>query len=117
MSRLGTRDDIATYRQYLADIVDSSRLALDIVDPAPFFVEHGESIWAAMSAYLAAATATAAAPVIAKYSVLAAADLCTASTTFQVMQSIRLDLATGRRSTVSSRQTCPNGCRPRFKFK
>jgi glyoxylase-like metal-dependent hydrolase (beta-lactamase superfamily II) len=96
MSRLGTRDDIATYREYLADIVDSSRSALDIIDPAPFFVEHGESVWAAMSAYLAAATATAAAPVIAKYlSVLAAADLCTASTTFQVMQSIRLDLGYG----------------------
>jgi glyoxylase-like metal-dependent hydrolase (beta-lactamase superfamily II) len=96
MSRLGTRNDLVTHRRYMADIVDSSRKALDTVDPAPYFVEHGESLWAAMSEYLSATTAAAAAPVIAKYSaVLAGADLCTASTTFQVMQSIRLDLGYG----------------------
>jgi hypothetical protein len=40
--------------------------------------------------------ATAAAPVIEKYTgVLAAADVFTESTTFQVMQSIRLDLGYG----------------------
>jgi glyoxylase-like metal-dependent hydrolase (beta-lactamase superfamily II) len=95
-SRIGRRDDLVTHRQYMADIVDSSRRALDTVDPAPYFVRHGESVWAAMSEYLSATTADAAAPVIAKYSgVLAAADLCTASTTFQVMQSIRLDLGYG----------------------
>ena len=33
LGRLGTRDDIATHRQYMADIVDSSRKALDTVDP------------------------------------------------------------------------------------
>ena len=93
MGRLGTRDDIAMHRQYMVDIVDSSRKALDTVDPAPYFVKHGESTWAAMSEYLTAITAAAAAPVIEKYSgVLAAADLFTTGTTFQVMQSIRLDL-------------------------
>jgi len=96
MSRVGTRDDLATHRQYMADIVDSSRRALDTVDPAPYFVKHGESNWAAMTEYLTATTAAAAAPVIAKYSaVLAAADLFTTSTTFQIMQSIRLDLGYG----------------------
>ena len=41
-------------------------------------------------------TAVAAAPVIAKYTgVLAAADVFTASTTFWVMESIRLDLGYG----------------------
>jgi len=40
--------------------------------------------------------ATAAAPVIEKYTgVLAAADVFTESTTFQVLQSIRLDLGHG----------------------
>jgi glyoxylase-like metal-dependent hydrolase (beta-lactamase superfamily II) len=92
LGRLGTRDDIATHRQYMADIVDSSRKALDTVDPAPYFVKHGESTWAAMNEYLAATTAAAAAPVIEKYSgVLAAAEIFTGATTFQVMESIRLD--------------------------
>ena len=41
-------------------------------------------------------TAAAAAPVIEKYTgVLASADVFTASTTFHVMQSIRLDLGYG----------------------
>ena len=34
----GRADDLATHRQYLADIVDSSRKALDTFDPAPYFV-------------------------------------------------------------------------------
>ena len=37
MGRLGTRDDIATHRQYMADIADSSRKALDTVDPDSVF--------------------------------------------------------------------------------
>ena len=99
VSRLGTRDDLATHRQYMADIVESSQRALDAVDPAPYFVKHGDSAWAAMSEYLTATTTAAAAPVIAKYSaVLADADLFTAATTYQVMQSIRLDLGYGSHS-------------------
>jgi hypothetical protein len=43
-------------------------------------------------------TAAAATPVIEKYTgVLAAADVFTASTTFHVMQSLRLDLGYGSR--------------------
>jgi glyoxylase-like metal-dependent hydrolase (beta-lactamase superfamily II) len=96
MGRLGTRDDVATHRQYLADIVDSSRKALDVVDVAPYFVKYGENTWAAVSGYLDAITASAAAPVIEKYTgVLAAADAFTVSTTFRIMQSIRLDLGYG----------------------
>ena len=83
MGRLGTRDDVATHRQYMADIVDSSRKALDTVDPTPYFIKHDENTWAAMRDYLDATTAAAAAPVIEKYTgVLAAADVFTAGTTF-----------------------------------
>ncbi len=90
--RLGTRDDVATHRQYMADIGASARRALDSIDPTPYFVEHGENIWAAMTEYLNATTAAAAAPVIEKYSgILAAVDLFTTGTTFQVVQSMRLD--------------------------
>jgi len=93
MGRLGTRDDIALHQRYMADIADSSRRALDTVDPTPYFVKYGENTWAAVRGYLDAITAAAATPVIEKYTgVLAAADVFTASTTFHVMQSIRLDL-------------------------
>jgi glyoxylase-like metal-dependent hydrolase (beta-lactamase superfamily II) len=96
MGRLGTRDDVATHRQYMADIADSSRRALDAVDPTPYFVKYRENTWAAVRGYLEAVTAAAAAPVIEKYTgVLAAADVFTASTTFHVLQSLRLDLGYG----------------------
>ncbi len=81
MGRLGTRDDIALHQRYMADIADSSRKALDTVDPTPYFVKYGENTWAAVRGYLDAVTAAAAEPVIEKYTgVLAAADVFTAST-------------------------------------
>jgi glyoxylase-like metal-dependent hydrolase (beta-lactamase superfamily II) len=96
MGRLGTRADVAMHRQYIADIADSSRQALDTVDPTPYFDNYGENTWAAVRSYLDAITAAAALPVTEKYTgVLAAADVFTASTTFHVMQSIRLDLGYG----------------------
>jgi len=96
MGRLGTRDDVATHRRYLADIADSSRIALDTVDPTPYFVKYGANTLAAAKGYLDAITAAAATPVIEKYTgVLAAADVFTARTTCYVLQSIRLDLGYG----------------------
>ena len=96
MGRLGTREDIALHQQYMADIAENSRKALDTVDPTPYFVKYGENSWAAVRGYLDAVTAAAAEPVIEKYTgTLAAADVFTASTTFHVMQSIRLDLGYG----------------------
>jgi hypothetical protein len=80
----------------MADIADNSRKAIDSVDPTRYFVKYGENVWAAFKGYLDEMVATAAAPVIEKYTgVLAAADVFTESTTFQVMQSIRLDLGYG----------------------
>ena len=56
----------------------------------------GRTLGAAARGYLDAITAAAAAPVIEKYTgVLAATDVFTASTTFHVMQSLRLDLGYG----------------------
>jgi hypothetical protein len=56
-------------------------------------VRYGDNTWAAVKGYLDEVADSAAAPVIAKYTgVLAAADVFTASTTFWVMESIRLDL-------------------------
>jgi hypothetical protein len=94
--RLGTRDDVTLHQQYMADIDENSRKAIDTVDPTPYFVKYGDNYWAALKGYLDEVTATAAAPVIEKYTgVIAAADVFTESTTFWVMESIRLDLGYG----------------------
>jgi len=96
MGKLGTRDDIALHQRYMADIVESSKNAIDTVDPTRYFVKYGENSWAAVKGYLDEVTAVAAAPVIEKYTgTLAAVDVFTESTTFWVMESIRLDLGYG----------------------
>jgi glyoxylase-like metal-dependent hydrolase (beta-lactamase superfamily II) len=96
MGRLGTRDDVTLHQQYMADIAQSCRKTIDSVDLTPYFVKYGENLWAAFKGGLDELARTAGAPVIEKYTgVLAAADVFTESTTFQVMQSIRLDLGYG----------------------
>src|ERR1700756_2073240 len=79
---------------YIAGIEASSREALASIDPVPFCVAGGENFWAGVKGHLDAVTERVAAPVIAKYTgVLAAADVevFTYTTTFQIMQSLRLD--------------------------
>ena len=96
LGRLGTRDDVTLHQQYMADIVDNVKIAMGKVDPTPYFQKYGENAWAGVKGYLDAVTDTAAAPVIEKYTgVLAAADVYTASTTFWLMESLRLDLGFG----------------------
>jgi glyoxylase-like metal-dependent hydrolase (beta-lactamase superfamily II) len=94
LGRLATRDDVAVHQAYIADIEASAREALVSVDPVPFYVAAGENFWAGVKAHLDTVTERAAAPVVAKYTgVLAAADIeeFTYTTTFQIMQSLRLD--------------------------
>ena len=94
LGRVATREDVAMHQQYIADIEASSREALASVNPGPLFGHYGENVWAGVSAYLDAVTEHAAAPVIAKYTgVLGGADIeiYTRTTTFAIMQSIRLD--------------------------
>jgi len=96
LGRLGTRDDVVLHQQYMADIVDNVKIAMGKVDPTPYFQKYGDNAWAGVKGYLDEITDVAAAPVIAKYTgVLAAADVYTASTTFWVMESLRLDLGFG----------------------
>ena len=94
LGRLATRDDVAVHQAYIADIEASAKEALASVDPVPYYVAGGENFWAGVKGHLDAVTERAAAPVIAKYTgVLAAADIeeFTYTTTFQIMQSLRLD--------------------------
>jgi len=96
LGRLGTRDDVILHQQYMADLVDNVKSAITKVDPTPYFQRYGENAWAGVKGYLDAVTDLAAAPVIEKYTgVLAAADVYTASTTFWLMESLRLDLGLG----------------------
>jgi hypothetical protein len=94
LGRVATREDVAMHQQYIADIEASAREALASVNPGPLFGHYGENVWAGVSAYLEAVTEHPAAPVIAKYTgVLGGADIeiYTRTTTFAIMQSIRLD--------------------------
>ena len=68
---------------------------ISAVDPTPFFAKYGENVWAGLKGYLDEIARTAAAPVVEKYTGVLAADVFTESTTFQVMQSIPLDLGHG----------------------
>ena len=96
MGRLGTRHDMVLYQQYVTDIIANVKKALVNVDPTPYFAKYGDNSWAAVKEYQAAQVAYASAPVIKKYTgVLAAADVYTASTTFVILESIRLDLGVG----------------------
>jgi glyoxylase-like metal-dependent hydrolase (beta-lactamase superfamily II) len=96
MGRIGTRDDMVLYRQYVKDIIANVKKALANVDPTPYFAKYGDNEWAAVKEYQAAQVAYASAPVIKKYTgVLAAADVYTASTTFVILESVRLDLGVG----------------------
>jgi len=98
LGRLGTREDIELHQAYVADIVESSRAALSTVDPAPYWAHYGQNVWAAVRGYLNEVTDTATAPVVKKYTgLLAAADIedFTRSTTFMIMQSLRLDQGVG----------------------
>ncbi len=94
LGRLATRDDVSVHQQYIADIQASAREALTTVNPVPYYMHYGENFWAGVKAHLDTVTERAAAPVIAKYTgVLAAADIeiFTRTTTFAIMQSLRLD--------------------------
>ena len=95
---MATREDVATHQQYIADIEASSREALASVNPGPIFKHYGENISATVRARLNTVAEHAAAPVIAKYTgVLGGADIeiFTRTTTFAIMQSIRLDRGPG----------------------
>ena len=92
----------------MADIAESSRKSIDGADLTRYFDKYGENVWAAFHGSLDGIVATAAAPVIEKYTgVLGAADVFTESTKFQVMQSIR---------PVSDRSRPKSGLRWRSSF-
>ncbi|HTC69160.1 MAG TPA: MBL fold metallo-hydrolase [Acidothermaceae bacterium] len=98
LGRLGTRADIELHQQYINDIIESSKDVLSKVDPTQYYVNAWPNMWAGVKGHLSTVTELATKPVVAKYTgVLAAADVeeLTYSTTFMIMQSMRLDLGAG----------------------
>lgn len=92
LGKLGTRDDVTLHQQYMADLSASIKTEIAKADPTPYFQKYGQNYWAIFKGYLDEITDKAAAPVIAKYTgKLAAVDVYTASTTFWLMESLRLD--------------------------
>jgi hypothetical protein len=94
LGRLGNRADAELQREYVADLYASARRTMDSLDPTPFFQRYGPTgnSWATFKAYLDAASAQTAAPVIAKYTGrLAAADVFTFDSAFAVFESLRID--------------------------
>src|SRR5246500_2871376 len=47
LGRLGTREDVTLHQQYMADITESSRKAIDGADLTRYFEKYGENVWAA----------------------------------------------------------------------
>src|SRR6202008_2989763 len=62
--RLGTRADVTLHQQYMTDLAESSRKAIDSVDPTPYYERYGENVWAAVKGILDETARVAAAPVI-----------------------------------------------------
>ena len=98
LGRLGTRADVELHKAYIADVVAAAYAALASVDPTQYFVKYGANAWGWVNGYLTEITTTATRPVVEKYTgVLAAADIeaLTYTTTFMLMQSLRLDKGVG----------------------
>lgn len=94
LGRLGVRADATIQRQYVDDLLASTRAAEASVDPTPFYEKYGPTgnSWAIFKAYLDAVATTAAAPVAAKYTgVLAAADVFTVDNAMAMIESLRID--------------------------
>ncbi|MFE3262082.1 hypothetical protein [Nocardia sp. NPDC059229] len=98
LGRLGTRADVELHQAYIADVVAASYKALESVDPTPYLAKYPPNHWGWVNGYLNEVTRTASDFVVAKYTgVLAAADIepLTYTTTFMIMQSLRLDKGVG----------------------
>jgi hypothetical protein len=66
LGRLGRRADGDLQIAYVADLLAGARATMASLDPAPFFARYGNNSWAIFKAYLDAASAKIADPVIAK---------------------------------------------------
>ena len=91
--RLGTRRDVDTQIAYVDDLVTSAKAVMARLDPTPFFQRYGDNSWAIFRAYLNAASAQTADPVVRKYlGKLAGADVFTADNAYFIFEfTLRVD--------------------------
>lgn len=94
LGRLGVREDVKIQKQYVDDLLASTRAVEASLDPTPFYEKYGPSgnSWAIFKAYLDAVATTAAAPVVAKYTgILGSADVFTVDNAMAMIESLRID--------------------------
>ena len=92
LGRLGQRADGDLQIAYVADLMAGARATVASMDPAPFFAKYGNNSWAIFKAYLDAASAEVAGPVVAKYlGRLAAADVFTADNAYVMFEALRVE--------------------------
>ncbi|WP_089158193.1 MBL fold metallo-hydrolase [Micromonospora sp. NBS 11-29] len=94
LGRLGTRADGDVQRSYVADLERSARATIASLDPTPFFDRYGPegNSWAIFKAYLDAAAAQAAEPVVREYAGrLGAVDVFTVDNAFSMLEYLRID--------------------------
>jgi glyoxylase-like metal-dependent hydrolase (beta-lactamase superfamily II) len=94
LGRLGVRADVTIQKEYVDDLLASTRAVEASLDPTPFYEKYGPSgnSWAIFKAYLDAVATTAAAPVAAKYTgILASADVFTVDNAMAMIESLRID--------------------------
>lgn len=94
LGRLGVRADVNIQKEYVDDLLASTRAVEASLDPTPFYEKYGPSgnSWAIFKAYLDAVATTAAAPVAAKYTgILASADVFTVDNAMAMIESLRID--------------------------
>ena len=79
----------------MADLAESSRNAIDTVDPTPYFVQYGENVWAALKGYLDESPRRGRARDREVHRSPRRRRRVHRARAFQVMQSVRLDLGYG----------------------
>ncbi|WP_351234327.1 MBL fold metallo-hydrolase [Streptomyces sp. NPDC002133] len=94
LGRLGVRADGDLQKQYVNDLMASTRAASASVDPTPYFEKYGPTGngWAITKTYFDAVTEEAARPIIEKYiGLLGGADVFTYDNAFTMYESLRID--------------------------
>ncbi len=92
VGRLGTRDDVIIQKSYLADLSESTRRAMEAIDPAAFEGRSSRNIWASCRRYTEAVCARAARPVIEKYAeYLGGLDVYTSEHAEAMLDTLRRD--------------------------
>jgi glyoxylase-like metal-dependent hydrolase (beta-lactamase superfamily II) len=93
LTRLGTRADVTTQQQYVADLKAAAANAIDTFNPATVYASVDDTNpWAIFRAYLDGVAAQAAAAVVPRWiDTLGGTDAYTQANAYQMVESLRID--------------------------